>query len=94
VSDGLLDTRREKALAVGRKLGLAGAPVALLAAFVGATGGGPIAVAVALLGGLAVVMLATSVRTSRGALVGGLVTAAVLVLLLMAVHWLVTHPIE
>jgi hypothetical protein len=94
VSDGLLDTRRERAAALGRKLGLAAAPVALLAAFVGATGGGPIAAAVGVLGGIAVLMLATSVRTPRGALVGGLVTTAVLVLMLLAVHWLVTHPIE
>ena len=94
MADGLLLTRRERARGFGLKLagGLAPSLVLVLAAAI--LGGGAVAVAIAVLGLLCGLVIATSARTVRGALVAGVVVVAALFVLQIVLAWFVTHPIE
>jgi hypothetical protein len=92
-SDGVLDTRGYRLRCFAENLVCAAAAPALLTAATLLLGGGAGSAIVAVVGlGLALVV-ATSVRTTRGATVGGLAVAAVILLFLVAADWLFTHPI-
>jgi hypothetical protein len=93
LTDGLLDSRREKARTLGLKVLYANGPVAALALLVLATGGGVVAAVAAAFGFLISLSIVTSVRTPRGALRAGIVVAVGLLFCLLAVAWLVSHPI-
>jgi hypothetical protein len=92
-TDGVLDTRGYRLRCFGENFVCAAAAPALLAIatlFLGGGAGSAIVAAVGL--GLAFVV-ATSVRTTRGAALGGLVAALAIFLFLLATDWLFTHPI-
>jgi hypothetical protein len=94
MADGLLLTRRERLRTFSAKLAVGVGPALALAVVVAVTGGGAAAVAIAVLGVLCGVVIATSARRPRGALVGGLTVAVALLVLQLVIAWFVTHPIE
>jgi hypothetical protein len=92
-TDGVLDTRGYKLRCFVENLVCAAASSALLAVaslFLGGGAGSAIVTAVGL--GLALVV-ATSVRTTRGAALGGFVVAIAIFLFLLATDWLFRNPI-
>jgi hypothetical protein len=92
-TDGVLDTRGYRLRCFAENLACAAAAPALLTIatlFLGGGAGSAIVGAVGL--GLAFVV-ATSVRTTRGAALGGLVVAVAIFLFLYATDWLFNHPI-
>jgi len=89
MSDGLLDTRSQRARRLAVRTGLGTAPSFLLALAFLALGGGVVGVAVAILG----LSIGTSARTDRGAAVAGVVVAAALFLLQIVLAWIASHPI-
>jgi hypothetical protein len=92
-TDGVLDTRGYKLRCFVENVVCAAAAPLLLAVatlFLGGGAGSAIVAAVGL--GLAFVV-ATSVRTTRGAAVGGLVVALAILLFLLATDWLFRNPI-
>ena len=92
-TDGMLDTRRYKLRCFVENLVCAAAAPALLAAATLFLGGGAGSALVAAVGlGLALVV-ATSVRTTRGAVLGGFAAAIAIFLFLAAVDWLFRNPI-
>ena len=92
-SDGVLDTRGYKLRCFVENLICAAAAPALLTGATLLMGGGVGSAIVAAVGlGLALVV-ATSVRTTRGAALGGLAVAVAIFLFLFVVDWLFTHPI-
>ena len=92
-SDGVLDTRGYKLRCFVENLACAAAAPALLTGATLLVGGGTGSAIVAAVGlGLALVV-ATSVRTTRGAALGGVVAAAAILLFLVAVDWLFRNPI-
>jgi hypothetical protein len=93
VSDRLLWTRRQKAVDFLLKVAGSVGPTIGLAVAILATGGRATAIAVLVFGGLIAFAIATGVRTARGALVGGLVIAGVILALQLAVAWLIDNPI-
>jgi hypothetical protein len=92
-SDGVLDTRGYKLRCFVENLVCAAAAPLLLTVATLFLGGGAGSAIVAAAGlGLAFVV-ATSVRTTRGAAVGGLVVALAIFLFLLATDWLFSNPI-
>jgi hypothetical protein len=92
-TDGVLDTRGYKLRCFVENLVCAAAAPMLLAAGSLLVGGGVGSAIVAAVGlGLAFVV-ATSVRTTRGAAMGGFVVAIAIVLFLLATDWLFRNPI-
>ena len=92
-TDGVLDTRGYRLRCFVENFVCAAAAPMLLAIatlFLGGGAGSAIVGAVGL--GLAFVV-ATSVRTTRGAALGGLAVALAIFLFLFATDWLFTHPI-
>ena len=92
-TDGVLDTRGYRLRCFAENLVCAAAAPALLTGVTLLLGGGVGSIMVGVIGALLAVTIATAVRTTRGALAGGLVVAAALLLFLVAVDWLFTHPI-
>ena len=92
-SDGVLDSPGYKLRCFVENLACAAVALALLTVGTLLVGGGVGSAIVAAVGlGLAFVV-ATSVRTTRGAAVGGLVVAIAIFLFLAAVDWLFRNPI-
>jgi hypothetical protein len=92
-TDGVLDTRRYRLRCFVENFVCAAAAPALLAVATLFLGGGAGSAIVAVVGlGLAFVV-ATSVRTTRGAAIGGLVVAVSIFLFLLATDWLFRNPI-
>jgi hypothetical protein len=92
-SDGVLDTRGYRLRCFAENLACAAAAPVLLTVATLLLGGGTASAIIGAVGlGLALVV-ATSVRTTRGATVGGVLVAASIVLFLVAVDWLFTHPV-
>jgi hypothetical protein len=92
-SDGVLDSRGYRLRCFLENLVCAAAAPAVLTAATLVFGGGVGSAIVGAAGlGLAFVV-ATSVRTTRGAAVGGLAVAVAIFLFLFATDWLFTHPI-
>jgi len=94
VTDGLLLTRGERARSFLLKLAGGVGPLLVLVAVAAVLGGEAVAVAIAVLGMLCGLVVATSARTVRGALVAGVAVAALLFLLQIVLAWFITHPIE
>jgi len=94
VADGLLLTRRERLRLFWVKLAAGLGPTLALVLAAALTGGGAVAVAIAILGVLCGLAIATSARRPRGALVGGVVLAAALLALQLVVAWFASHPIQ
>jgi hypothetical protein len=92
-TDGVLDTRGYRLRCFVENLVCAAAAPALLTAVTLVLGGGVGSAIVGAAGlGLAFVV-ATSVRTTRGAALGGLVVAVAIFLFLYVTDWLFAHPI-
>jgi hypothetical protein len=94
MADGLLLTRRERLRLFWTKLGLAYAPSFLLAVASLLLGGGAVGWMIGIVGLLLALFLATSAKRVRGAVIGGLVCAALLFVFQLVVAWFATHPIE
>jgi hypothetical protein len=94
VADGLLLTRRERLRLFWGRLGGGMGPALLLAVVVAALGGGAVAVAIAVLGTLLGLVIATNAKSNRGALIAGLSIAVGLFSLQLVIAWLAGHPIE
>jgi len=92
-TDGVLDTRGYRLRCFVENFVCALASPALLALATLALGGGVGTVIVAFVGVALALVVATSVRTARGAAVGGVVIAALILAFLAVTHWLFTHPI-
>jgi hypothetical protein len=93
LGDGVLDTRGYKLRCFAENLvcaAVAPGALAVVTLFLGAGAG---SVLVAVLGGALALVIATSVRTARGAAVGGAVATGVILLFLLASDWLFRHPI-
>ena len=92
-TDGVLDSRGYRLRCFVENLVCAAAAPALLTAVTLLLGGGGGSAFIAAVGlGLAFVV-ATSVRTTRGAALGGLAVAVAIFLFLFATDWLFAHPI-
>jgi hypothetical protein len=76
-------TRRELFREFTLRLAACAVPTAILVGALFALGGRPAAIATLVFGGLAVVALATSVRSFRAAVIGGLLLATGLVAMLL-----------
>jgi hypothetical protein len=93
LTDGVLDTRGYRLRCFVENLVCAAAAPGLLTLATLLLGGGAGSAFVAAVGlGLALVV-ATSVRTARGAALGGVAVAVVIFLFLAAVDWLFRNPI-
>ena len=94
MADGLLLTRRERLRLFWGRLGGGLGPPLLLAVVVAALGGGAAAVAIAVLGVLLGLVIATNAKTTRGATIAGIAIAVALFVLQLVIAWLANHPIE
>jgi hypothetical protein len=92
-TDGVLDTRGYRLRCFAENLVCAAAAPALLAVATLLLGGGVGSAIVGAVGLALALVVATSVRTTRGAALGGLAVTAAIVLFLFAVGWLFTHPL-
>jgi hypothetical protein len=92
--DGLLLTRRERLRNYSEKTALVAGPALILALVVLVLGDWVVAVVVAAIGGMTALALGSALRSRVGALVMGLLLAGGIVLFLLAVNWLGTHPIQ
>ena len=93
MGDRLLWTRRQKARDAALRLGGVLGPVALLVLFVLATGGQATAFAMATVGGLIGLAIATDVSTPRSALIAGVAIVALLLLADLAIAYAIDHPV-
>jgi hypothetical protein len=93
MADGLLLTRKERIRSFWLKFAAGVGPALAVAIVALAIGGGSAAWAIAIFGILIGLLVATSARTARGALVGGLVVAGFLIAFQVVVAWFFTHPI-
>jgi hypothetical protein len=94
MADGLLLTRRDRLRRFWSKLGCAYGPPLLVGLGALALGGGAVGWMILIVGALIALVVATSAKTVRGALIGGLVCAAVLFVFQLVVAWFASHPIE
>jgi len=94
MADGLLLTRRERVRLFWSKLGCAYGPPLLLGLISLALGAGAVGWMILVVGALLAFFVATSAKTVRGALTGGLVCAALLFVFQLVVAWFASHPIE
>jgi hypothetical protein len=94
MADGLLLTRCERMRLFWEKLGCGYGPSFLLGVVALALGAGAVGWMILIVGALLAFFVATSAKRVRGALVGGLVCAALLFLFQLVVAWFASHPIE
>ena len=92
-SDGILDSRGYRLRFLVENFVCAAAAPTALAVGTLLIGGGVGSIVVAFVGGLLALTIATSVRTTRGAALGGVLITAAIVLFLVVVDWLFSHPI-
>ncbi len=93
MADGLLATRQERLTAYWAKFGLAVAPSGALAVAAALLDAPAVGIAISVVAVLAAFVTGQSARTRVGALVAGLVVAALLFLLQLVLAWLITHPV-
>jgi hypothetical protein len=93
MADGLLLTRKERVRFFWLSFAAGVGPALVVAAIALALGGGAAAWAIAIFGVLIGLLVATSARTLRGALIGGLLIAALLIAFQIVVAWFFTHPV-
>jgi ABC-type multidrug transport system fused ATPase/permease subunit len=94
VADGLLLTGKERARLFWLKLAGGAGPSLILVAIAAALGSGAVAYSMAVFAVLIGFVIATTAKKPRGALIGGIVLVAVLLVFQIVVAWFVTHPIE
>jgi uncharacterized membrane protein len=94
VADGLLLTGKERARLFWLKLAGGAGPSLVLVAVAVALGAGAVGFSVGVFAVLIGFVIATTARTPRGALKGGLALAVVLIVFQIVVAWFVTHPIQ
>jgi hypothetical protein len=94
MADGLLLTRRERVRLFWSKLGCGYGPQLLLGLTSLALGAGAVGWMILIVGALLAVFVASSAKTVRGALLGGVVCAALLFVFQLVVAWFASHPIE
>ncbi|HEV7132968.1 MAG TPA: hypothetical protein VGN27_04450 [Gaiellaceae bacterium] len=94
MADGLLLTGKERLYVFWLKLGGGVGPSLVLVAVAAVLGGGSVAYTIAFFGVLIGFVIATTARKPRGALVGGVVLAVLLLVFQIVVAWFITHPIE
>jgi small neutral amino acid transporter SnatA (MarC family) len=92
--DGLLLTRRERLRSYGEKTALVAGPSLVVALVVLALGQWVVALVVVAIAGITALGLGSAVRTRLGAAILGLLLAGGIVLFLLAVSWLGSHPIQ
>jgi hypothetical protein len=92
-TDGVLDTRGYRLRCFAENLACAAVAPMLLTVVTLFAGGGVGSAIVAAVGLALAFVVATSVRTTRGAALGGLAIAFAIFLFLFATAWLFTHPI-
>jgi hypothetical protein len=93
MADGLLLTRRERVRAFWLKFVYGLGPSVVLVAVALVLSGGAVAWTIAFFGVLFGLMVATTAKKPRGALIGGVSVAVFILLVQIAVAWLVTHPV-
>jgi hypothetical protein len=94
VADGLLLTGKERARLFWLKLAGGAGPSLILVAVAAALGSGAVAYSMAVFAVLIGFVIATTAKKPRGALIGGIVLVAVLLVFQIVVAWFVTHPIQ
>jgi hypothetical protein len=92
--DGLLLTRRQRLRSFGEKAALTFCPSLVLALVALGLGLWVDAVVIAAIAGMAAVGWGSSARTRRGAAILGLAVLAGNVLILFAISWIASHPIQ
>jgi hypothetical protein len=92
--DGLLLTRRERLRAYSEKAALVAGPSLVVALVAVVVGQWVVAIAVAAVAVLAALGLGSALRTRTGAVVLGLLLVAGIVVFLLLVSWLGSHPIQ
>jgi hypothetical protein len=92
--DGLLLTRRERLRIYGERAALAVGPSLVLALVALAIGQWVVAVVVVAIAGMTALALGSAVRSRVAAAVLGVLLVAGLVLVLLAISWLGSHPIQ
>jgi hypothetical protein len=93
LTDDLLLTTSERFGRFARYLGIASLPSLVVALLILATGGGLVAGVVAGAGIFMALSIATTVRTTRGAVWAGVIVAIALVVIQITLAWFVSHPI-
>ncbi len=94
MADGLLLTGKERARLFWLKLAGGAGPSLILVAIAAALGSGAVAYSMAVFAVLIGFVIATTAKKPRGALIGGIVLVAVLLVFQIVVAWFVTHPIQ
>jgi hypothetical protein len=92
--DGLLLTRRERLRRYTERTALVIGPSLVLALVAFALGLWVDAIVVVAIAGMTALALGSAVRTRAGAAVVGLVLVAGIFLLLLAISWVASHPIQ
>ena len=94
MTDGLLLTRRERLRVFAERFAAGVGPTLVLVIAAAALGVDATAVAIAVMGVLLGLVVATSARSTRGALIGGVAIAVALLVLQIVLAWFITHPIQ
>jgi hypothetical protein len=93
-TDGLLDTRGYKLRCFAEQLATAAiAPAAVVVVALALGGGGSVFAFYASLGALLALVVAMSVKSVKGAAVGGFVCGVLMLALLLTIHYGFSHPI-
>ena len=92
--DGYRLTRRERLRKYSEKTALVAGPSLVLALVVLTLGQWVVAAVVAAIAGMSAIALGSALRTRVGAAVMGLLLVGGIVVFLLAVDWLGTHPIQ
>ncbi|HEY5170862.1 MAG TPA: hypothetical protein VIK54_03955, partial [Acidimicrobiia bacterium] len=87
-------TGKERARLFWLKLAGGAGPSLILVAIAAALGSGAVAYSMAVFAVLIGFVIATTAKKPRGALIGGIVLVAVLLVFQIVVAWFVTHPIQ
>jgi hypothetical protein len=93
MADGLLLTRKERIRSFWLRFAGGVGPSLVVAIFALSLGGGATGWAIAIFGVLIGLVVASSARTVRGAVVGGFVVAGLLIAFQIVVAWFFTHPV-
>ena len=94
MADGLLLTGKERLRIFWLKFAFGVGPSLVLVAVAAVLGGGAAAYTIAFFGVLIGFLVATTAKKPRGALMGGVALAVLLLLFQIVVAWFITHPIE
>ena len=93
MSDGLLLSRRERLARFETRFGAGLGPSLALVGAAFALGADAVGIAIAVTAVLCAVLVGTSARTVRGAVVAGLAIAVALFVFQLVSAWFITHPV-